>query len=769
MSSPSIDPKTFRGTIGRDWRESEPWWPEPERPPEGAPNVVLVVLDDVGFAQLGCYGSDIDTPTFDRLAAGGLQYTGFHTTALCSPTRSCLLTGRNHHSVGMGRITDLARGFPGYSGRIPKSAGFLSEMLLGNGYATYAIGKWHLTPDEESHLAGSRARWPLGRGFERFYGFFHGETHQFAPDLVHDNHAVEPPGTYEDGYHLTEDLADHAIECVTDLRAVDPDKPFFLYFCTGACHSPHHAPKEWIDKYAGHFDQGWDVWREEIYARQLASGVIPEGTVLPPRPEWVPAWDSLSADEQRLAARFMECFAAFLSHADHHIGRVVDYLEELGELDNTLLVLVSDNGASSEGGAHGSINDVRSWNASPATVKEMLGRIDEIGGPTLHNNYPWGWTMAGNTPLRRWKRETHEGGVADPCVVHWPRGIAAPGEKRRQFIHAIDVAPTILDAIGITPPSDIDGIAQQPVEGSSFAGTFADPASLTRDTQHFEMLGSRAIYHDGWKAVTFKPLGPMYRAEDDPDVPFDEDVWELYHVAEDFSESNDLAEQHPEKLAELIELWWAEAERYQVLPLDNRPAEAILDPPPRPFPTRTRVEYRPGGGPIPEPVAIDVKRRSHTVTAEIEVPEGDADGVLLAMGSILGGFSLFVQDGRLQYVHNYMARFEDHLDAGSKLAPGAHTVAFAYRCDEPWGGGQGSLLVDGAVVAEGMFQRFTPMRWSITGAGYTCGYDGGSAVTPRYQGPFEYEGTLHKVIVETEPEAGPANYQAAAEAALREQ
>jgi arylsulfatase len=767
-----MDGHEFLGTVGRDWRESEPWWPEHDGPPEGAPNVVLVVLDDVGFAQLGCYGSDLDTPTFDRLAAGGLQYTGFHTTALCSPTRSCLLTGRNHHSVGMGRITDLARGFPGYSGRIAKTAGFLPEILRDEGFATYAIGKWHLTPDEEAHLAGPRSRWPLGRGFERFYGFFHGETHQFAPDLVHDNHFVEPPGTYEDGYHLTEDLADHAIECINDLRAVDPDKPFFLYFCTGACHSPHHAPPDWIAKYRGRFDLGWDAWRDAIFARQLTEGIIPDGTELPPRPDWVPPWDSLSADEQRLAARFMECFAAYLSHADAQVGRVVTLLDDLGELDNTLIVLVSDNGASSEGGAHGSINDVRLWNMVPAGVEEMLGRIDELGGPTLHNNYPWGWTMAGNTPMRRWKREVHEGGVADPCIVHWPRGIGAGGERRRQFVHAIDVMPTVLDALGIEPPAQIDGVDQQPIEGASFAATFEDPDAATRDTQYFEMLGSRAIYHDGWKAVTWKPLGRMYSEDDDPDLPFEDDVWELFHVAEDFSESYDLAAEHPEKLRELIDLWWREAERYQVLPLDNRPQVAIMEPPPRPWPDRTRYEYRPGG-PVPEPVAVDVKRRSHTITAEVELPEGVAegagDGVLLALGATFGGFSLYVQDGRLQYVHNYVARREDHLAAAEPLTPGAHTLGFAYRCDDPWGGGHGSLLVDDRVVAEADIRRFTPMRWSITGAGLTCGYDGAAPVTDRYRGPFRFGGTIRRVIVDIEPELAPVDADAAVDAALAEQ
>jgi arylsulfatase len=739
----------FHGKIGRDYTDSEPWWPEPLRAPEGAPNVVLIVLDDVGFAQLGCFGSDIDTPTIDRLAADGLRYTGFHTTALCSPTRSCLMTGRNHHTNGMARVTDLSRGFPGYDARIPRSSGFVSEILRDEGYATMAIGKWHMTPHEDWHLGASRRRWPLGRGFERFYGYFGGETHQFSPALVHDNHFTEAPGGYEDGYHLTEDLADHAIEWLNDLRGVDPTKPFFLYFATGACHSPHHAPPEWIEKYQGHFDQGWDRWREETFARQLELGIVPEGTVLSPRPDWVPAWDSLDDDVKRLNARFMECFAAFLSHADAQIGRVIAHLEALGELESTVIVLVSDNGASSEGGQQGSINDARMWNMDPAQNDEMVERIDEIGGPNLHNNYSWGWTMAGCTPLRRWKREVHEGGVADPCIVHYPAGIRTPGELRRQFVHAIDIAPTILDLVGVTAPDVIDGTAQTPMAGASFAPTFADERAATRDTQYFEMLGSRAIYHDGWKAVTFKPLGPLYSPDDDADAPFDDDVWELYHVASDFSECNDLADSEPAKLKELIDLWWREAERFNVLPLDNKPFLSIIDPAPSGIPHRTTFEYRRGSGRIPEEQAADVQGRAHEMTAYVEIPEGGADGVLLAHGSVLGGYTLFVQDGRLQYVHNYVGKREDHLAATDPLTPGAHELRFVYEGEGIFRGGSARLEVDGEVVATGEIERYTPMRFSATDAGLTCGEDAGTAsVSRRYRGPFPFTGTLHKVVVE---------------------
>src|SRR3954453_22710633 len=500
----AVEPDEFRGVRGRFHDESTPWWPDPVRAPAGAPNLVLVVLDDVGFAQLGCYGSDIATPTIDGLAANGLRYTNFHTTALCSPTRAALLPGRNHHANGMGRISELATGFPGYDGRIPRANALLPEVLVPRGYAAWAVGKWHLTPEDETHHAASRARWPLGRGFERFYGFFEGETHQLAPALVDDNHRIDPPEPYGSGYHLTDDLTDHAIGLVRDLRSVDPDKPFFLYFATGACHSPHQPPAAYLERYRGHFDDGWDVWRERTFARQMSGGLLPPTTELSPRPEWVPAWADLDDDERRVSARFMEAFAGFLTHTDAQLGRLVDWLRETGDLDNTLLMVLSDNGASSEGGPSGSLNDVRIWNGARTTREEKLRRIDEIGGPWCHNNYPWGWTVAGNTPFRRWKREVHEGGVADPLVVHWPAGIPDGGGLRRQYVHAVDIAPTLLDVAGTPMPDTVDGVVQRPIDGASIAATFTDPdAPSVRDTQYYEMFGCRALYHDGWKAVVY--------------------------------------------------------------------------------------------------------------------------------------------------------------------------------------------------------------------------------------------------------------------------
>lgn len=600
------------------------------RPPRGAPNILLIVLDDVGFAQLGRFGSDIATPVFDELAAGGLRFSNFHTTALCSPTRSCLLTGRNHHSNGMGRIIELATGFPGYDGRIPRSNGLLPEMLVPHGYAAWAVGKWHLTPADETHAAASRARWPLGRGFERWYGFFEGETHQFSPALVCDNHPIEPPRGYDEGYHLTEDLVDQAIGLVRDLRSVDPAKPFLLYLYPGACHAPHQAPPSWIERYRGHFDSGWDAWHQATIDCQISAGILPSGTELSPRPDWVPAWDALSTDERRLYARYMEAFAAFLSHTDHHVGRLIDHLRVTGDLDNTLVLVLSDNGASSEGGPKGSVNDGRLWNGATTMFEEALSRIEGIGGPLCHNNYPWGWTVAGNTPFRRWKREIHEGGVANPLIVHWSRGIRSRGEIRRHYVHAVDVAPTILEAAGVPAPAVLGGTPQRPIDGVSFVYSFDDPEAPDQHrTQYYEMFGCRALYHRGWKADTCHPI---QISEPGLDVA----GWELYHVAQDPSECHDRAREEPQRLQELVELWWIEAARHQVLPLDNRPFSAfVLDRPVSP-PQRARYVYYPFATAVPEIAAVNVKNRSHTVTADVEAGDETPQGVLIAQGSLLG-------------------------------------------------------------------------------------------------------------------------------------
>ncbi len=756
------DRESFEGVIGRYRAESTPAWPEPPRPPEGAPNVLLVVLDDVGFAQLGCFGSDVPTPNLDALAARGLRYSNFHTTALCSPTRAAVLTGRNHHAVGMGRITDLATGFPGYDAHIPPSAGFLPEVLLPHGYATWAVGKWHLTPDEETHLGAPRRTWPLGRGFERFYGFLHGETNQFSPALVHDNHRCAPPASWEHGYHLTTDLADHSIELVNDLRHVDPSRPFLLYLATGACHSPHQAPPEWLERFRGAYDAGWDAWREATFARQIEMGLLPPHTELSPRPPWVPAWDSLDAETRTLMARYMECFAAFLSHTDHELGRVLDHLALTGDLDHTMVVVLSDNGASSEGGPTGSINDVRPWNVAEREVAEALGRIDDIGGPWIHNNYPWGWTVAGNTPFRRWKREVHEGGTCDPLLVSWPAGIPSSewGGVRRQYCHAVDVLPTVLDAVGVTAPEALGGVTQLPHAGVSLRPTFASSgAPEVRTSQHYEMFGCRAMYLDGWKAVTYVSMM-------DGDVASDDDTWELFDTAADPSECHDLAAAEPERLSAMVDAWWRAAEEHGVLPVDSQPFFEAMSRPPI-TPPRGRYTYRAPSGPVEETAAVDVRNRTHTIKVTVDTPEGGADGVLVSMGSGHGGYALYVLDDHLVYVHNFVALEVARVASPATIGSGRHELSVRY---ERLGnqGGTATIAIDGEDQGSVDIARFTPIRWSITGDGLTVGRSMSLPVSAEYRSPFTYGGIIVEVTVDVkgEPTVDP---RGRAEQALRAQ
>ncbi|MEX2557555.1 MAG: arylsulfatase [Actinomycetota bacterium] len=735
--------KPFEGVVGRTFEDSVAWWPPLPSPPKDAPNVVIVVLDDVGYAQVGCFGSDIATPCFDGLAAGGLRYANFHTTSLCSPTRAALLTGRNHHANGMARIVELPQGFPGYDATIPKENGFVSEILLRNHYATFAVGKWHLTPATEMTMGSPRDRWPLGRGFERFYGFMGGETDQYHPDLVYDNHQIDPPRTPEEGYHLTEDLADHAILFLQDLRATYPAKPFFLYLTPGACHAPHQAPAGYIDAYRGAFDLGWDRWREAVFARQTASGLLPPGSELSARPSWVPAWDDLSADERRLYARMMEVYAGFLTHTDVQIARVLDFIASLGELDDTIVIAMSDNGASAEGGPGGTLNEQYFFNFQPESLEENLRRIDDLGTPRANNHYPWGWAWAGNTPLKRFKRDTHEGGVADPLIVHWPARLGRPGETRHQYVHAIDVFPTLLDVIGIEAPAEINGVEQSPVQGSSFAETLTDARAPSRHrTQYYEMLGSRAIYHEGWKAVTFHPA--PFIAYDGTDVskPFDDDAWELYHVAEDFSEIHDVAAEHPEKLAELQALWWEEAGRYQVLPLNNQPwlygDERFR---------RERHVYYPGTGSLPQVIAPNLRNRSFQIAAELDVPAtGDVQGSVVAHGSHSGGYALYLAGRRLHYVYNFLGSQITTISASVELPPGPVVVRAVFT---PTGSFKGDmqLLYGDVPVGQGHIPKTTPVTYGMQG--FAVGYLPAGPLSPVCQGKFEVtEGVLRRVVIE---------------------
>jgi arylsulfatase len=721
------------------------------------------VLDDTGYGQFGCYGSPINTPNLDRLAQNGLLYTNMHTTALCSPSRSCMLNGRNHHSNGMACITEGSTGYPGANGAIPFENGFLSEILRPHGYATFCVGKWHLTPAEQISAAGPYDRWPLGRGFDRYYGFLGGDTHQYYPDLVFDNHQVEPPRTPEEGYHVTVDLADTAIEFIADLKQVAPEKPFFLYFATGANHAPHQAPKEWADKYKGRFDDGWDAYRKKVFARQKELGIVAKDAELSRHDPDVQQWDELSDDERRLYARMMEVFAGFFEHTDHQIGRLINFLEATGQLDNTLIMVISDNGASAEGGPHGSVNENKFFNNVPDDLQQNLAALDDLGGPKYFNHYPWGWTFAGNTPFRRWKRETYRGGVSDPFLVHWPDGIKAKGEIRSQYAHAIDMVPTVLESLDIDAPTELRGVAQSPIEGVSFAHSFNDAGAPTKHhTQYFEMFAHRSIYHDGWRAVcpfpgtSFAEAGVsfgMLELSEDKLRELDAAGWELYHVEVDPTETDDLAEQERAKLIEMIALWYTEAGKYNVLPLDSRGTMRFADERPQIASARDTYVYFPHTQAVPENVAAKVLNRAHTITVDAELEAGD-EGVLACHGSNVGGYVMFVQDGNLHYVHNYVGARELRVSSDSPLPPGKHALSYEF---EPTGppdlkNGMGSpgiakLLVDGNVVGQADFAVTVPLALGL-GSGFAVGRNPGSSVTAMYASPFPFTGTITKVTVD---------------------
>jgi arylsulfatase A-like enzyme len=752
----------FPGVIGRTTDESSPAWPQPVRSLPGSPNVLFIVLDDVGFGQLGCYGSPIATPNFDALAGSGLRFNNMHTTALCSPSRSCIVTGRNHHSNGMAAITELASGYPGYNGVVPFENGFLSEMLLEHGYSTFMVGKWHLTPSSQETAAGPYDRWPLARGFERFYGFLGGDTSQWYPDLVYDNHQVEPPATPEEGYHLTEDLVDRSIGFIADAKQVDPDKPFYLHLCFGAAHAPHHVPKEWADRYAGQFDEGWDVYRERVFARQKELGVVPADAELSRHDPDVPDWGSLPEPARRLFSRMMEVYAGFVSHTDHHLGRLLDFLREYGYLDNTIVMVISDNGASAEGGPTGTTNEAQFFNNAAESLEDSLKVIDELGGPDHFNHYPWGWTWAGNTPFRRWKRETYKGGACDPFLVSWPQGTRARGEVRTQYAHIVDMVPTVLDLLGIEPPATIRGVTQSPMHGVSFAPALDDAAAPTRHhTQYFEMLGHRAIYHDGWRAVCPWP-GPSFTEAGfgfgqpitaEKLTELDATGWELYHVAEDFAENHDLSAEHRDKLIALIATWYAEAGKYGVLPVDGSGLARMVAEKPLVAAPRDRYVYLPNTQSVPFFAGPRVLNRPHSITADVQIPDGGAEGVLLCQGTAAGGYSLYVKDGRLHYVHHYVGRSLHHVSSPEPLPAGAHELRFEF---EPTGlpdlaNGRGApgklqLYVDGTLVASEQAPVTTP--FALNPGALTCGANPGSPVTPDYPSPFRFTGTLRTVTID---------------------
>ncbi len=738
--------------------------PRPRATTATSPNVVIIVLDDLGFAQLEPFGSDVRTPAISELAAQGLRYNRFHVTSLCSPTRAALLAGRNHHAVGMGFLSDLPLVYPGYRGAIPPTAATLPRLLRDAGYSTLAVGKWHLTPRWESSASGPFDHWPLGLGFERYYGFLAGDTNQWTPSLIRDNSAIDPPRTPEQGYHLTEDLADQALRMVRDQHQATPGRPFLLYFATGATHAPHQAPPEWIEGYRGAFDDGWEAFRHRAFARQLEQGLVPADTTLPDRPDWVAPWSDLSADEQRLAARFMEAYAGFLSHTDAQIGRVLAGLDELGVADDTLVMLLSDNGASAEGGPTGLLNEHRFLGDGREDPAEQLDRIDEIGGFRAYNHYPWGWAWAGNTPFKLWKRYAWLGGVRTPLVIRWPGHIADPGGVRTQFAHAIDLTPTVLEAVGLEPPGIVDGVTQLPMDGVSLGPTLADPAAPeSRATQYFEMLGSRAIYHQGWKATTDHVSAGLAAESVIPGSRhFDEDRWSLYHLDADFAEAHDLADEQPETLARLVERWWSEAGRNQVLPLGDDLINRLGALEPSPWGPRWLVELGPGGGPVAEEV-LPPQLFGFEITATITTDDPVAQGAVATLGDWSNGWALYLMAGQPVFAL-CAGGATTRLGGGEALAPGSHTLTVAFdhvHQDDD----QLRMVVDDAEVDRAPIAERLPFRWQIGGAGLLVGAHSGFPVHDEYQPPFPLTGgTIHRVVLAT-PALAPSDTDVAAEIA----
>ena len=760
--TPSVLPPPeppFQGKIGRTVKDSTPDFPKGIEAPAGAPNVLLILTDDVGFGATSTFGGPIQTPNFQRVADNGLRYNMYHTTALCSPTRAALITGRNHHSVASGDITEFATGYPGYNSLVPKSAGSVGAVLRENGYNTSWFGKMHNVPDWMSSQAGPFDLWPNGLGFEYFYGFLGGDSDQWHPALYENTKPIEPYFG-NPNYILDVDLADKAIAWMRMQHALAPNKPWLLYYATGTAHAPHHAPKDWIAKYKGQFDQGWDKLREETLARQIKLGVVPPNAQLTKRPEQIPAWDSLSADQKLLFARMMEVYAGALSHADYNIGRLLDAVEQSGQMDNTLVIfMMGDNGASAEGSLQGTTNEVAiNANSVQESIPFLLSMIDELGGPRTYNHYPVGWAHAMDTPMQ-WTKQvaSHFGGTRNGMVISWPARIKDKGGLRSQFCHVIDITPTIYEAAKITPPKMLDGVEQRPLDGKSLVYTFDNATAQTQHgTQYFEMMGNRAIYKDGWMASTTPLRLPWINVGYEPNP--DDFKWELYNINEDFSQANNLAEKNPGKLKELQDAFDVEAKKYNVYPLDSSMASRA-DPAIRPSLTRGRNEfvYFPGMIRIPEGSAPDFKNKSWTLAAEVTIPQGGASGVLGTIGGRYGGWVLMMQDSKPLFAYA-LSNQPDHkfkVAADQPLAPGNHVVRVKFDYD---GGGIGkgataTLLVDEKQVAQGRIPRTIGVRFSLDET-FDVGQDTGTPVLEEYESkmPFPFSGTLTKFAVVLEPD-----------------
>lgn len=745
----------YTGTVTYDATDPDTHYPPIERllPPEGAPNVLLVLIDDVGFGASSAFGGPVQTPTFERVAAAGLKYTRFHTTALCSPTRAALLAGRNHHTVGMGGITEIATSAPGYSSLRPNNCAPLAETLKLNGYNTAQFGKCHEVPVWEASAVGPFDHWPHpGGGFEYFYGFLGGETNQWYPAIYENTSPIEPWGTPEDGYHFMDDMTDKAIAWTRQQKSIAPDKPFFTYFAPGATHAPHHVPKEWADKYTGQFDQGWDAVREETFARQKELGVIPQDAVLTERSAGIPAWDEMSDALKPALARQMEVYAGFLAYADHHVGRLLDAIEELGALDNTLVyVIIGDNGASAEGSMHGTTNEGFTINHLNEIEDEqyVAAHIDDIGTPLSYNHYAVGWAHAMDTPYQ-WTKQvaSHWGGTRNGTIVSWPSGIAAKGEIRNQFAHCIDVAPTVLQAAGIPEPSTVHGITQRPYEGTAMNYSFDDAgADEQHTTQYFEMLGNRAIFHKGWTAVA-KHKDPWMGSTHG----LDDDVWELYNVEEDWTQSNDLATKEPERLANLQRLFLIQAARFNVLPMDIRSAERMNpDIAGRPsLITADSQTFYPGMRRMSENSTINIKNKSFTVSAQVTVPQGGADGVLIAQGGAYGGWSFYAHGGLLKFAYNLLGISTDIIASDSVAPAGDHELRahFAYDGGGYGKGGTVTFHVDDDQIGEGRIERTLPFQFSFDET-VDVGCDLASPVSSDYGATGnEFTGELKKVRID---------------------
>jgi arylsulfatase A-like enzyme len=744
--------KPFNGVINLDIRDSTPDW-EPftlPKAPADAPNVLVVLYDDTGLAAWSPFGGAIEMPTLQKLADRGLTYSQWHTTALCSPTRSTFLTGRNHHLNGCSCITEGSQGFPGWSGRLPAECATIGQVLQDAGWSTFWLGKNHNVPEQDIASGASRSEWPLQKGFDRFYGFLGGETNQWYPDLVDDNKFVEQPYPPEEGYHLSKDLVDQALQMIRDQKATNPTKPWFMWLCPGANHAPHHVAQEYVDKYKGKFDAGYEAYREWVLPRMIDKGLLPEDTNLTPlnplpddvanQADAVRPWESLSEDERKLFARMAEVYAGFSEYTDVQIGRLIDYLEQTGQLDNTIVFYCADNGASGEGSPNGSVNENKFFNNYPDELSENLKYLDVLGSVDTYNHYPTGWAVAFSTPFQMFKRYSeYAGGTCCPLVIAWPKGIKANGEVRNQYHHCTDIAPTILDVCGLEMPEVYRGVGQYPMSGVSMSYTFdaASDAPTQKKRQYYAMLGTRGIWEDGWKAAALHaPLTGKGH--------FDQDTWELYHVDADRSESTDLADQHPDKLEHLIKAWFEEADKNLVLPLDDRsPAELLTVERPSEEEPRERYVYYPGTSPVPEGVAVKIRGRSYKILADIEITDASCSGVIFAHGSRFGGHALYINDRKLHYSYNFLGIKPEQKFVSPELAPGKYTVGMEFVREKagPHGESLGTtkLYVNADVVAEGeMRSQFG--KFTLSGDGLCVGHDSGDAVSEDYHSPGTFTG-----------------------------